>query len=115
MRFVRKLALALAALIAAAFLPAVPTVCRAEMPYAITVDITNQIVTVYSTADGTVVRQMLCSTGKYKPTPIGTFTLPEKRRRAERTEWYSFPVLAAIPDLTQNTGGYYYHATDKRS
>lgn len=93
MRFVRKLALALAALIAAAFLPAVPTVCRAEMPYAITVDITNQIVTVYSTADGTVVRQMLCSTGKYKPTPIGTFTLPEKRRRTERTEWYSFPVL----------------------
>ena len=93
MRFVRRLSLVLAVLLAAAFLPAVPAVCRAEMPYAITVDITNQIVTVYSTADGTVVRQMLCSTGKYKPTPIGTFTLPEKRRRAERTEWYSFPVL----------------------
>lgn len=66
---------------------------RAEQPYVIGVDITNQIVTVYKADDGTVVRQMLCSTGKYKPTPQGTFTLPAKRRKSERTEWYQFPVL----------------------
>ena len=93
MKLVKALSLALALLLGAAFLQAFPAARAEEMPYAITVDITNQIVTVYSTADGTVVRQMLCSTGKYKPTPIGTFTLPEKRRRSERTEWYSFPVL----------------------
>ncbi len=94
MRLVKLLSLALALLLcAAAFAPAETAARAEEMPYAITVDITNQIVTVYSTEDGTVVRQMLCSTGKYKPTPIGTFTLPEKRRRSERTEWYEFPVL----------------------
>ena len=75
MRLVRliSLTLTLALLLCAAVAAPVETAARAEeMPYAITVDITNQIVTVYSTEDDTVVRQMLCSTGKYKPTPIGT-------------------------------------------
>lgn len=45
------------------------------------------------------------------------FVLDDRIRNAQQLlkERYSFPVLAAIPDLTQNTGGYYYHATDKRS
>ena len=88
----RILALALALLLVAA-VPSVIGSARAEMPYRIEVDLTNQIVTVFSTADDTVVRQMLCSSGKYKPTPQGTFKLPEKRRSSERTEWYQFPVL----------------------
>ena len=93
MKLAKLLCVMLALLLGWTAFSPVELAARAEMPYTITVDITNQIVTVYSTEDDTVVRQMLCSTGKYKPTPIGTFTLPEKRRRSERTEWYSFPVL----------------------
>ena len=35
-----------------------------KMPYYITVDLTNQIVTVYNTADDSIARQMLCSSGQ---------------------------------------------------
>ena len=63
--------------------------------YYITVDITNQIVTVYvngNTSDSGIVRQMICSTGKSAtPTPTGTFSLPNKTYNTERTEWYYFP------------------------
>ena len=47
-----------------------------SMPYYLEVDLTNQYVTAYSNADGSVARQMICSTGKRRgATPMGTFRL----------------------------------------
>lgn len=63
----------------------------ADMPYRITVDCTNNIVTVYSTLDDTIVRQMICSVGMGNwPTPRGTFIMPKPHKTGERTEWYTF-------------------------
>ncbi|MBR1558609.1 MAG: L,D-transpeptidase, partial [Clostridia bacterium] len=69
-----------------------PTALAADkkMPYRIYVDITNQIVTIYSNETDEVVRQMLCSSGAKDATPCGTFTMPEKERDSERTEWFHF-------------------------
>lgn len=69
-----------------------PTASAENMPYTISVDLTNQIVTIYSTSDNTIVRQMLCSTGLRNSTPTGTFTLPKNQRKGERQEWYYFNV-----------------------
>ena len=55
--------------------------------YRIEVDVANQITTVYRCSDGTVVRQMLCSTGLGDATPRGTFKL-QQSRAADRSEWY---------------------------
>lgn len=55
--------------------------------YRIEVDITNQITTVYTSADRAIVRQMLCSTGRYDSTPLGTMKL-EASRANDRSEWY---------------------------
>ena len=65
---------------------------RAEMPYRIDVDLTNQIVTVYDTSDDSIVRQFICSSGTNKfASPKGTFKLPEKvKKLVERSEWYPF-------------------------
>ena len=62
----------------------------ADMPYRIYVDVTNQIVTIYSNETDEVVRQMLCSSGAKDATPLGTFTMPKKERDSERTEWFHF-------------------------
>ena len=62
----------------------------AKMPYRIYVDLTNQIVTIYSNETDEVVRQMLCSAGAKDATPTGTFTMPPKERDSERTEWFHF-------------------------
>ena len=62
----------------------------AGMPYRIYVDVTNQIVTIYSNETDEVVRQMLCSSGAKDATPCGTFTMPKKERDSERTEWFHF-------------------------
>ena len=80
----------LAIVVGIGILPAFSAAHAEDMPYAIAVDLTNQIVTVYSTADGCVVRQMLCSTGLNDSTPEGTYTLPEKQRSSECEEWYYF-------------------------
>ncbi|MBQ3424470.1 MAG: peptidoglycan-binding protein [Clostridia bacterium] len=61
-----------------------------NMPYYIEVDLTNQIVTVYSTETDVIVRQMLCSTGLKGATPKGTYYMPAKVERLEREEWYYF-------------------------
>ena len=60
------------------------------MPYWIGVDTVNQYVTIYNTADDSIFKQMLCSTGLGSSTPHGTFYLPETKRSTERTEWYYF-------------------------
>jgi len=87
----RILSAALALLLALA----VPCAMAAEkehydMPYYIEVDLTNQIVTVYSTTSKAVVRQMLCSTGLNDATPKGTYYLPPKEEELEREYWYYF-------------------------
>ena len=62
----------------------------ASSKYYITVDITNQIVTVYqsgNTSESGIVRQMICSTGRNAtPTPTGTYSLPSKKYAQDRTE-----------------------------
>ena len=58
-----------------------PALAEYDQPYFIDVDLTNQIVTVYNTADGSVARQMLCSTGTVgHETPTGVYYLPAKDR-----------------------------------
>ena len=92
MKLKRILTLALALLLFIAALPALDTAALADysLPYYIEVDITNQIVTIYSTGTNVIVRQMLCSTGLKDATPTGTFYLPEKVDKLEREEWYYF-------------------------
>lgn len=91
MKIKRILTIALAAMIMLGAIPAFDTgAFAASMPYRIYVDVTNQIVTIYSNETDEVVRQMLCSTGAKDATPLGTFTMPEKERESERTEWFHF-------------------------
>ena len=73
-----------------------------ESPYRVDVDIVNQIVTVYENKDGgAIVMQGLCSSGADDATPLGTFTMPEKKREGEREEWFHFRAF----------GGYARYAT----
>ena len=60
-----------------------------KLPYYITVDVTNQIVTVYNTSDDSIARQMLCSSGLHDATPRGTYYLP-RTEPGERENWYYF-------------------------
>lgn len=87
----------------------------ANAKYYITVDITNQIVTVYDsekTDDINIVRQMICSTGRNAtPTPQGTFRLPS-RGSTERGEWYYFSKFKCYAKYaTRITGGILFHST----
>ena len=87
----------------------------ADSHYYITVDLTNQIVTVYdseNTDDTNIVRQMICSTGRNAtPTPTGTYHLPS-RGSSERSEWYYFPKFKCYAKwATRITGGILFHST----
>ena len=62
-----------------------------SMPYYIEVELTNQIVTVYSTENESIVRQMICSTGLQDLTPRGTYYLPQSAE-GERESWYYFSI-----------------------
>ena len=63
-----------------------PAFAAYSLPYFIDVDLTNQIVTIYNTSDGSIARQMLCSTGTVgHETPIGVYYLPAKDRSDERS------------------------------
>lgn len=81
---IRRLA-AMAALCAALMTPGALAADAGD--YRIEVDVANQITTVYRTADGSVARQMLCSTGKNDSTPRGSFQLEDSHDR-DRREWY---------------------------
>ena len=85
----------------------------ATSPYAIEVDITNQIVTVYRAEDmreSGIVRQMICSTGENECTPVGRFTL-NQRNSAERTEWYAIPAYDCyVQYVTRIIGSYLFHS-----
>lgn len=92
MKLRKVLLLLLAALMLVTAVPAFDASARAayNMPYYIEVDLTNQIVTIYSTISDVIVRQMICSTGLKEETPTGTFYLPAKQEKQEREEWYFF-------------------------
>lgn len=85
----------------------------AASPYAIEVDVTNQIVTVYRAEDASdsgVVRQMICSTGVNECTPVGDFTL-NQRNSAERTKWYAIPTYDCyVQYVTRILDGYLFHS-----
>ncbi|MDO4867026.1 MAG: SH3 domain-containing protein [Clostridia bacterium] len=93
MKLRRFLVMFLAALLVIGAIPPYAQAARSgyDMPYYIEVDLTNQIVTIYSTDTDVIVRQMLCSSGTDEaPTPRGTFYLPRKEEKLEREEWYYF-------------------------
>ena len=93
MKLRRFLLVFLAALLVIGAIPPYAQAARSgyDMPYYIEVDLTNQIVTIYSTGTDVIVRQMLCSSGTDEaPTPRGTFYLPRKEEKLEREEWYYF-------------------------
>lgn len=88
-----------------------PAYAAEDMPYTIEVDIANQIVTVYSTKDGSIVRQMLCSSGMNGCTPIGTYRLTPKGRASERTEWtYLAQYKCYVKYATRIHLGYMFHS-----
>ncbi|MBR1820376.1 MAG: SH3 domain-containing protein [Clostridia bacterium] len=92
MKLKRILVLAAAMALLITAIPAFDQVAKAgyDMPYYIKADLTNQIVTIYSTETDNIVRQMLCSSGLENATPHGTYYLPKKTEEAEREEWYYF-------------------------
>lgn len=115
MRFRRVICALLALCLAAVALPGLMPAARAAAKYYITVDVTNQIVTVYNNgnvSDSGIVRQMICSTGKSAtPTPTGTYSLPSKRYAAERQEWYYFSEYNCYAKwATRIVGGILFHS-----
>ena len=91
MRFRRIIAILLAVFALNTMAPAFQrTAEAARMPYRITVDLTNQIVTIYSNKTNDIVRQFLCSSGAKDATPTGTFTMPRAERDGEREAWFHF-------------------------
>lgn len=103
----------LAALMALVLLiGAVPALAEYDKPYYIEVDVTNQIVTVYNTSDGSIARQMLCSTGTTGHETIeGVYYLPAIDRSDERSEWYSFYALGVYAKwATRIEGPYLFHS-----
>ena len=82
-----------------------------NMPYYIDVDLTNQIVTVYNTRDGSIARQMLCSSGANDATPTGSWYMPAKERDAERTEWYHMKSANCwVKYATRIYYAYFFHS-----
>lgn len=110
MRYLRIMALALAALLLLSALPALTEEAgEAPLPYWLGVDVANQRVTVYSTADNSVVHRWLCSTGTSStPTPTGVYTIPSGRNTV-RKEWYKFGNVY-VKWATRITGGIYFHS-----
>ena len=115
MRFRRVLCAVLLLVMAAAALPVPGDTALAAARYYITVDLTNQIVTVYdngNTTESGIARQMICSSGKAAtPTPVGTYTLPGKSYASERTEWYYFAKYNCYAKwATRIVGGILFHS-----
>ncbi|MBQ8506422.1 MAG: L,D-transpeptidase family protein [Clostridia bacterium] len=92
-------------------LPCIAGAEEQELLYTIDVDITNQYVTVYSAADGGIVRQMICSTGYGATTPTGTFYMEQPRNEVERTEWYWFGEYEVFAKYASRiTGSILFHS-----
>ena len=106
----RLAAMLLAMLLLAGVLPSLPVRAEGEtLPYWIGVDVKNQRVTVYSTADNSVVHRWVCSTGTSStPTPLGVYTLPASPNN-NRREWYHFSGVY-VKWAVRVTGGIYFHS-----
>lgn len=78
--------------------------------YYITVDIANQVTTVYRKSDMSVVRQMICSTGTGNRTPRGTFKLAKTRKSTDRKAWYHISSNCYVKYATRITGPYLFHS-----
>ncbi len=88
-----------------------PAYAAYNMPYYVDVDLTNQMITVYHTKDGSIARQMLCSSGLYGRTPTGTWYMPTKERDDERTEWYYMPnQYTWVKYATKIYYAYFFHS-----
>ena len=110
-RLLRLAALACAALWCA--LSAPPVVARAASgdTYAVEVDVTNQITTVYRNPDRRIVRQMICSTGMNNYTPLGTFKMEKTRPTTDRMEWYYITKFKCyVKFATRIKGGILFHS-----
>ena len=111
MKLRRVLALLIALLLTLTALPVTQALAAEKVLYSIGVDLTNQIVTVYTVDDGEIVRQMITSTGaKETPTPTGTYTMPKKRRSCEREDWYYFYDGGLAHYATRIWNGYMFHS-----
>ena len=98
-------------LVLASLIGAVPASAAYDRPYYIEVDLTNQIVTVFNSSDGSVARQMLCSAGIGDKTPTGTWYMPTKDRDDERTEWYYMPSQYVwVKYATKIYYAYFFHS-----
>ena len=106
----RGLKLMLAMVMLTAVLPTA-ALAAYNMPYYIEVDVTNQIVTIFNTADGSVARQMLTSSGANGATPLGSYKLYGKAREDERSEWrYLSKYRAWVHYATRIEGPYLFHS-----
>lgn len=89
MRAVKYVSLFVIAVLMLTWLPV--SALAYSMPYYIKVDLTNNITTVFSSLDDSIVRQMICSSGTAKyQSPTGTYIMPQKRKSTERSDWYAF-------------------------
>lgn len=108
MRILKYLSLVLTLVIISALFPV--SALAYDMPYYIIVDCSNNITTVYSALDQSIIRQMICSTGTARtPTVQGTFTMPEKWKKTDRTEWS--PLIEGYGKYASRIkGSYLFHS-----
>ena len=84
---------------------------QAASQYAIAVDLTNQIATVYTADGGEIVRQMITSTGaKGMSTPTGTYSMPKQSRKYERSKWYYFADGSKAHYASRIWGPFLFHS-----
>lgn len=110
-RLLRQAAMLFAALLCTlSFIPGVAQAADADT-YCVEVDVTNQITTVYRTADRRIVRQMICSTGINDYTPLGTFKMEQTRPQTDRIEWYYITKFKCyVKFATRIKGGILFHS-----
>ena len=109
-RTIRYLSLVITLILLACTIPAGIASAEYNMPYYVIVDCSNNITTVYSAQDQSIVRQMICSTGTARtPTVQGTFTMPEKWKETDRTEWS--PLIEGYGKYASRIkGSYLFHS-----
>mgnify|MGYP002546375592 FL=1 len=88
-----------------------PASAAYDRPYYIELDLTNQIVTIYNTADKSIARQMLCSAGMNDATLTGVWYMPQRQNDMERKEWYYFRFFRCYAKwATRYYYNYFFHS-----
>ena len=107
----RFLLLVLALVLALGNLLVEPASAAYDRPYYIELDLTNQIVTIYNTADKSIARQMLCSAGMNDATLTGVWYMPQRQNDMERKEWYYFRFFHCYAKwATRYYYNYFFHS-----